>query len=132
MPRVAVIDDDTFMRDLLRIHLSGVGLAVDVFEDAAAGIRAILANRPDLVLLDIMLSDLGGIEVLAALKYDEATRNIPVVVLTSMSDDSGSSAAQRLGADAFLNKPMSREELVGTVQDLLAKSSAGGEAPSAD
>lgn len=132
MPRIAVIDDDAFMRDLLRIHLSGVGLTVDTFEDAATGIRAIMENRPDLVVLDIMLPDLGGIELLAALKFDEATKNIPVVMLTSITDDNCFMAAKRLGANAFLNKPVSREDLIGTVLKQLSNPADTDAAPSSD
>lgn len=124
MPRIAVIDDDRNIRDLLRIHLAGAGLGVDVYEDAAAGIRSILANRPDLVVLDLMLPDLGGLEVLNALKGDASTARMPVVVLTSLKDDSIFTEAKRIGADAFLTKPVSRDELIRTVLGQLARSAA--------
>ena len=119
MRRIAVIDDDSYMRDLLRIHLSAIGLAVEVFEDAAAGIRGILNSPPDLLVLDLMLPDLGGLEVLQALKGDEATKHIPVVVLTSKTDDETYTQARRLGAGTFLTKPVRREDLIEGVLNLL-------------
>jgi DNA-binding response OmpR family regulator len=119
MPRIAVIDDDPNMRDLLRIHLSRIGLTVEVFEDAASGIRAILSNPPDLLVLDIMLPDLGGLEVLGALKGDASTKHIPVVVLTSRTDDETHAQARLLGANAFLTKPIKREQLIEGVLNIL-------------
>ncbi|MBI4290931.1 MAG: response regulator [Betaproteobacteria bacterium] len=131
MPRIVVIDDDVNMRDLLRIHLSRVGLAVEAFEDASLGIHSILENRPDLVVLDLLLPDLGGLEVLKALKSDLATKDLPVVVLTSRTDEATFTEAKRLGADAFLIKPISRDELTGTVLGQLAKRAAKDIASSA-
>lgn len=119
MPRIAVIDDDPNIRELLRIHLSRIGLTVEVFADAAAGIRSILENHPDLLVLDLMLPDLGGLEVLQALKGDAATKHIPVVVLTSRKDDDTLVQAKGLGVDLFLTKPIRREELIEGVLNKL-------------
>ena len=119
MRRIAVIDDDRNMRDLLRIHLSAIGLAVEVYEDASTGIRAILETPPDLLVLDLMLPDLGGLEVLEALKGDPATKAIPVVALTSRTDEDTYAQARRLGANAFLTKPIRREDLIENVLNLL-------------
>lgn len=121
MLNVAIIEDDPNMREMLRIHLSGIGLALELFEDAAAGIRAILAKKPDLVLLDLVLPDLGGLEVLNALKSDESTRTLPVIVITSMTNDETFAEATRLGVDAFLTKPIQRDVLIKTVLGQIAK-----------
>jgi DNA-binding response OmpR family regulator len=112
MKRIAVIDDDPNMRDMLRIHLSAIGLEVATFEDAATGIRSILENPPDVLVLDLLLPDLGGLEVLQALKGDAATKHVRVVVLTSRKDEETFAQARRLGADGFLTKPVKREELI--------------------
>jgi DNA-binding response OmpR family regulator len=115
MPRISVIDDDAYMRDLLRIHLSRAGMTVQVFEDAATGIRSLLETPPDLLVLDLMLPDLGGLEVLQALKADPASQHIPVIVLTSKTDDDTFTEAKRLGANAFLTKPIRREALIDSI-----------------
>lgn len=115
MPRISVIDDDPNIRELLRIHFSRIGFEVDVFEDAAKGIRSLLENPPDLLVLDLMLPDLGGLEVLQAVKGDPATKHVRVVVLTSRADDNNVAEAKRLGADAYLTKPILREELIESV-----------------
>ena len=119
MRRIAVIDDDPNMRDMLRIHLSAIGLAVETFVDASTGIRSILENPPDLLVLDLLLPDLGGLEVLQAVKGDAATKHVRVVVLTSRTDDETFAQAKRLGADAFLTKPIKREELIEGVLNQL-------------
>ena len=119
MQRIAFIDDDPNMREMLRIHLSAIGFAVETFADAATGIRAILENPPDLLVLDLLLPDLGGLEVLQALKGDEATKDLRVIVLTSRTDDETLAEAKRLGADAFLTKPVRREELIEGVLNQL-------------
>lgn len=121
MRRIAVIDDDPNIRELLRIHLSAIGLIVEAFEDASAGIRSILKTPPDLVVLDLLLPDLGGLEVLEALKGDTATKDIPVVVLTSRKDNDTFAQAKQLGANAFLTKPVRREELIDGVLNQLMK-----------
>lgn len=59
MPRIAVIEDGINIRDLLRMHLSAIGLAVEVFEDASADIRSVPEGPPDLLVLDLMLRDAG-------------------------------------------------------------------------
>ena len=109
------------MRDLLRIHLSRAGLTVQACADASTGIRSLLENPPDLLVLDLMLPDLGGLEVLQALKADPASKHIPVVVLTSKTDDETFAQAKLLGADAFLNKPVRREDLIDGVWAQLVK-----------
>jgi DNA-binding response OmpR family regulator len=121
MKRIAVIDDDANMRDLLRIHLSAVGLVVEVYADASTGIRSILHNPPDLLVLDLLLPDLGGLEVLQALKGDPATKGLQVIVLTSRTDIDTFVQAKQLGADAFLTKPIRREELMECILNQLTK-----------
>ena len=119
MRRIAVIDDDPNMRDLLRIHLSAIGVVVETYADAATGIRAIIENAPDVLVLDLTLPDLGGLEVLEALRGDTETKHIRVLVLTSRTDEDTHAQARRLGANAFLTKPIRREELVEGVLNLL-------------
>lgn len=121
MQRIAIIDDDPNMRDLLRIHLSAVGLAVETFEDASSGIRALLKAPPNVLILDLMLPDLGGLEVLQAIKGDVSTKHLRVLVLTSRKDDETYAEARKLGADGYLTKPIRREELIEGVLNLLYK-----------
>lgn len=121
-PRVLIIDDDRTLLDLLRVHLTSGGLKIEVAEDAAVAIRTILASPPDLILLDIQLPYLNGMEVLAALKADPSTQHIPVIVLTAREDEECFVQAKNLGAEGFLNKPVQRDQLINEIFSKLARS----------
>lgn len=125
MAKILIVDDDEGMTDLLKLHLTREGLDIESAPDAAVALRFIITNPPDLILLDVEMPYMGGLEVLKALKSDPATRAKPVIVLTSRTDDECFSEARSLGADAFLTKPVSREKLLGEVALRLAQSLAG-------
>lgn len=119
MARILVIEDDLTFLELLRVHLSGVGHTVEVAEDAAVGLRAIVLSPPDLVLLDLNVPYLHGFELLEALRSDPLTKNIPVVIITGRDDEETYNEARRMGADAFLTKPVQREALMKAVDTCL-------------
>ena len=123
-PRVLIIDDDRTLLDLLRVYLTSGGLKIEVAEDAAIAIRTILASPPDLIILDIELPFLNGMEVLAALKSDASTRDIPVVVLTGHTDEACFVEASNLGAEGFLRKPVERNVLINEIFSKLARRAA--------
>lgn len=124
MARILIVDDDQGMTDLLKIHLKREGMIIEAAADAAIALRSIIKNPPDLIILDIEMPYMGGLEVLKALKSDPATGKLPVIVLTSRTDEECFSEAKSLGADAFLNKPVSKENLLGEVSLRLALSLA--------
>ena len=114
---ILVCDDDPSLRELVRAVL---GPAYR-FAEAADGIEALaLARelRPDLIVLDVMLPGLSGIEVLEALRLDEELRSIPVVVITAWSH--AELDAQVAGADRFVSKPFDPDQLSRAVEELLA------------
>ena len=121
MAKILVIEDDVTFLDLVRVHLSGAGHEVVTAEDAAIGLRAIIADRPDLVVLDIFVPYLDGFEMLEALRSDPATREIPVIVLTGHTDDETFSRARQLGAAAFLTKPVEGTRLINAIEQQLAR-----------
>jgi DNA-binding response OmpR family regulator len=123
-PRVLIIDDDRTLLDLLRVYLTSGGLKIEVAEDAAIAIRTILASPPDLIILDIELPFLNGMEVLAALKSDASTRDIPVIVLTARTDEECFVQANNLGAEGFLRKPVERDALINEIFSKLARRAA--------
>jgi two-component system alkaline phosphatase synthesis response regulator PhoP len=119
--RILVIEDDADFRDLLRIHLSLAGYALEVAEDGVAGGKALLDRPPDLVLSDVNMPFLGGFELLALMSSDERTASIPVILLSGQSDDHTESKALKLGAADFLTKPVTLEDLMGSIRACLAK-----------
>ena len=115
MPEILVIEDDVFIRNLLEIHLKNAGYEVRCCADPVVGIKAVIDDRPDLILLDINMPYMNGLEVLAALKADEHSSHIPVVMLTGKTDDEPWMAATKAGANAYLTKPIEHEELLATL-----------------
>ena len=119
--RILVIEDDADFRDLLRIHLSLAGYALEVAEDGVAGGKALLDRPPDLVLSDVNMPFLGGFELLSLMSSDERTASIPVILLSGQSDDRTMAKALKLGAADFLTKPVTLEDLMGSIRACLAK-----------
>jgi len=104
------------------MHLKAAGHAVRAASDSADGIRAILADPPDLILSDIGMPYLDGVELLRALRSDALTRKIPVIFLTGRADDDTLLRAHQLGVDDYLTKPIQAEELLGSIDRVLRKS----------
>ena len=110
--KIAVIDDDRFIRYLLDLHLRKAGYEVFAAEDAVAGARVILECTPDVILCDVDMPFMDGYEFVSALRADPATRHIPVIFLT-VNKNVGERAKQ-LGA-GHLMKPVMADELLRTV-----------------
>ena len=110
--KIAVIDDDRFIRYLLDLHLRKAGYEVFAAEDAVAAGRVILESTPDLILCDVDMPFMDGYEFVSALRADPATRHIPVIFLT-VNKNVGERAKQ-LGA-GHLVKPVMADELLRTV-----------------
>lgn len=119
MPAVLVIDDDHFIRELLMLHLRNAGCDARSASDPVEGLKAVINALPDLILLDVDMPYMSGLEVLQALKSDEKSQHIPVVMLTGRTDDETWLAATQSGACAYLTKPVEREELFTTLRKWL-------------
>ena len=111
--RILIVDDDKSMLQLLKRHLSNAGYKVLTAEDGVAAGRHVLKARPDLIIADVGMPYMDGFELVAALKADSATRDIPVVFLTSREDVAD--YAKELGAVAYLHKPVLADRLVEIV-----------------
>jgi DNA-binding response OmpR family regulator len=119
LAKIVVIEDDLTFLDLLRVHLASAGHEVLTAEDAALGLRAVITEGPDLILLDLSVPYLDGFEILAALHSDPATSKIPVIVLTGRGDDDSFARARELGASRFLTKPVTRDVLIRAIDSVL-------------
>ena len=122
MAKIVVIEDDLTFLDLLRVHLAGAGHEVRTAEDAVLGLRAIIDNAPDLILLDLSVPYLDGFEMIETLRTDPATRDIPVIVLTGRGDDETYTQARKLGAAQLLTKPVERDLLMKAIDGQLGSS----------
>jgi CheY-like chemotaxis protein len=110
---VLVVDDDDCMRQLLEIHLEHAGYAVVQAEDPIVAGRALLKKRPDIIVMDIEMPFMDGLEFLQVLKADATTASIPVVLLTCHIEQEP--RAKQLGAAAFLSKPLRADHLLATL-----------------
>ncbi len=119
MAKVLLIDDDELSLKLIVIHLEEAGYEVLHCSDGAEGIRAILEQMPDLVVLDLNMSYIDGFEVLEAIKGDPITRMLPVIVLFSRSDLNILEHVIELGAADFLQKPIRIEQLIAVLYRVL-------------
>jgi|SRR6185503_5307835 len=111
MARILVIDDDPVLRELLSLHLSGDSHAVTVAADPVEALTSILHAPPDLVICDLGLPYLHGLELLSAIKKDAASSRLPVIVLSCSEDERDWRSAKELGACAYLTKPAKIDEI---------------------
>jgi DNA-binding response OmpR family regulator len=121
--RLLVVEDNATLAAGLRHNLEYEGHVVDVAHTAAAGLASYRARRPDLVVLDLMLPDGDGFEVLRRLRAGGATA--PVLVLTALGDETDKVRGLRLGADDYVTKPFGLLELLARVEALLRRAGAG-------
>jgi len=118
--RVLLVEDDRFLRRACEASLRQRGFTVVAAADGEEGLRLARAEAPDLVLLDLLMPKLSGVDVLRALKADEATRGIPVLVLSNSSRQQDIDEITRLGAVGYLVKAnLSLQELGDRVTALL-------------
>jgi CheY-like chemotaxis protein len=111
--RILVVEDEESMRELLRLHLSSAGYAVEVAEDAIAAGYAVLKWPPDLIVCDVAMPHMDGFELVAALRADKTVARVPVVFLTAHAG--GEERARELAPSEYLQKPVRLEELLAAV-----------------
>jgi len=104
MHKILVVDDDPFNRDLFKLALKKAGFMVTEAENGQKGLEAVEADRPDVIMLDLMMPIMDGFETLKRLKTDPHTSSIPVIILSSMRQDEDVSRAMKGGASAYLKK----------------------------
>jgi CheY-like chemotaxis protein/MinD-like ATPase involved in chromosome partitioning or flagellar assembly len=118
MPKVLLIDDDPHLRKILSNVLHKKGYDVVIAEDGASGLRVAKRQRPDLIILDIIMPGMDGFQVAQRLHEDPTTARIPIMVLTAYATPYGRKAAVDVGVDDFVTKPFGIEDLVAKVQAL--------------
>lgn len=133
MPKkIVVIEDDQDILNLLSHYLGKEGYSVKSAQDGARGLKLIKQETPDLVVLDLMLPELDGLEVCKRLRMDPRTSTLPMIMLTAKGEESDKIVGLELGADDYVTKPFSPKELVARVKALLRRSEhrEEGEQPS--
>jgi len=119
--RILVVDDEPDILDVVAYNLEQAGYRVSAVRDGRSAIAEAERQRPDLVVLDIMLPDLSGMEVCRSLRRSEKTRGVPILMLTARSDEVDRVVGFEVGADDYVTKPFSPRELVLRVRAILRR-----------
>ena len=122
--RVLVVDDEPDIIALVTYHLAKAGYRVSTAASGSEGLRAAREERPALLVLDLMLPGMSGFDVIEELRSNESTRNLPVLMLTARRDEPDRIRGLSLGADDYLTKPFSPQELVLRVGAILRRTTA--------
>jgi two-component system phosphate regulon response regulator PhoB len=120
--RILVVEDEQPIRDLIAFGLRRAGCDVALAEHSRAALESIGNRRPDLIVVDWMLPDVSGLELVRLLRRDAHTRDIPVVMLTARAEEADKVTGLDAGADDYLTKPFSARELVARIQAVLRRS----------
>jgi phosphate regulon transcriptional regulator PhoB len=124
MGTILVVEDEPDIADLVKYHLEKAGLRARVVGDGKQALDLIGREQPDLVVLDLMLPGLDGLEVCRRLRGSPATRGIPVIMLTAKAEEVDRIVGLEMGADDYVPKPFSPRELVARVKAVLRRAAA--------
>ena len=130
MPQhILVVDDDKQIARLIRSYLEQAGFQVTVAHDGAAALHAIRREKPDLVVLDLMLPDRDGWDVTRTVRGDPALAAMPIIMVTARVEDTDRIVGLELGADDYVAKPFNPREIVARVRAVLRRTSGAVAAP---
>jgi two-component system phosphate regulon response regulator PhoB len=118
---ILVVEDEDDIRELLRYNLAREGYRVIGAESGEEALKAVRSSLPDLVLLDLMLPGVNGLEVCRSLRQDPHTRNLPIVMLTAKGEEADVVAGLELGADDYVTKPFSLRVLLARLRAVLRR-----------
>ena len=116
--RILVVDDEAPIRRSLKVNLESRGYTVDMAETGEKAITAFENRRPDLIILDLLMPGMGGIDVVRKLR---AVSTIPIIVLSAMGEEAQKVQALELGADDYMTKPFGMKELFARIRSLLRR-----------
>ncbi|MBN2332233.1 MAG: response regulator [Deltaproteobacteria bacterium] len=118
---IAVIEDEVDIREVLEYNLEREGYRVISAADGIHGLKLVLSEQPDLVLLDLMLPGLGGLDICRRLQANEETNAIPIIMVSARGEESDIVVGLKLGADDYIAKPFSPKELLARVEAVLRR-----------
>jgi DNA-binding response OmpR family regulator len=118
--KILVIDDEPAIHKLLKVILEDEGFEIVGAEGHNIAAQPIIGGKPDLIILDIMMPEVNGFDILKMLKEDEDTQKIPVLVLTVRNLKADVDKAMSLGANCYMTKPFEPTELINNVKTLLS------------
>ena len=129
--KILIIEDETDVADLLTLNLRKAGYRVSTAADGASGLQKARDNRPDFIILDLMLPKMSGLEVCRILKSDTATAQIPILMLTAKAEEVDRIVGLEFGADDYVTKPFSPREVVLRIRAIFRRGEKPDESLSA-
>ena len=121
MNRILVVEDDRDIGELVCRYLEKAGFTAELVTSGAAGLTSIAASPPDLLVLDLKLPQVDGLEICRAVRANEKTGGVPIIMLTARAEESERIVGLEIGADDYIAKPFSPNELVARVRALLRR-----------
>ncbi|MBA7501284.1 Chemotaxis protein CheY [subsurface metagenome] len=116
--RILVVDDEENVRRLVRSMLGKENVVIEA-EDGEVAVHMAQSHNPDFILMDIMMPNMDGYTACCTIKKDPATKVIPVVMLTALGHELNVKLSQAMGADGYINKPFSHQDLLDTIDRFL-------------
>jgi len=116
--RVLLVEDEPNIIEAIRFILSRDGWRVDTHSDGASALAAVARHRPDVMILDVMLPNKSGFDILRELRAGPETKLLPVLVLTAKGQGKDRELAEQFGANRFMTKPFSNDEVLSCVREL--------------
>ena len=126
---VLIVEDEAEIAELMQFHCEREGLRASVIHNGKLALDVIRRQRPDLVILDLMLPDLDGLEICRRMKRAEELRRIPILMVSAKGEESDVVAGIELGADDYVTKPFSPKVLMARVRNILRRRDADEEKP---
>lgn len=127
MTKILVVDDEYSIRELVKFNLEKAGYNVEGIEDGLKALQRINEDTPDLLVLDLMLPGMDGLDVCRHLRQQEKTRFLPIIMLTAKAEEIDRVVGLEIGADDYMSKPFSPRELVARIKSLLRRSQGSGQ-----
>jgi phosphate regulon transcriptional regulator PhoB len=129
MKRVLLIEDDRDIVELVRYNLEREGFQVDSATDGTTGLAQVRKTPPDILLLDLMLPKLSGLDICKEIRRDQSLNRLPILMLTARGEEADRVVGLEMGADDYVTKPFSPRELGARVKALLRRTEPAGETP---
>src|SRR5438034_7306364 len=119
--KILIIEDESDVADMLTLNLRKAGYRVSMAADGASGLQKARDDKPDFIILDLMLPKMSGLEVCRILKSDTATSQIPILMLTAKAEEVDRIVGLEFGADDYVTKPFSPREIVLRIRAILRR-----------
>ncbi len=121
MAKVLIVDDESFFSQPIKLFLERNGHTVSIAADGMEGLDKARAEKPDVILMDLMLPAINGYQVCRMLKFDEEYRDIPIIICSAKDTEKDREVGQQSGADEYVTKPISPIELVKIIEEHLSR-----------